>query len=253
MAWIRVQSSVPRHPKFLEAGPAASWLWVCGLAYSQEGLTDGFIPFQALSMLGVRSPEPLKRKLVAVGLWDEIKGGWQIHDYLHHNRSADQVRQIQSERREAGSNGGKASWSKRDKQNALTECKQSAEALAEPIIINSTATETETATALTRLLHETEPLTVRQAPLVARRRLDAAWEGPKGLYVPQRKHSDFVALRNHHEAESELLAWYLDVAEKWEGSPGADMFKFWTARYDEKWPAPAVDKVADRRPMWART
>lgn len=93
----------------------------------------------------------------------------------------------------------------------------------------------------------------RHAPIVARRRLDAAWEGPKGLYVPQRKHSDFVALRNHPEAEAELFAWYDAVAETWEGSPGAEMFKFWTARYDEKWPAPISTKVEDRRPMWART
>ena len=88
---------------------------------------------------------------------------------------------------------------------------------------------------------------VRPAPIIARRRLDAAWEGPKGLYVPQRKHSDFIQLRDHPNAERELLAWYGEVAEAWSGSPGADMMKFWTARYDEKWPAPD-----SRLPAWAR-
>ena len=88
---------------------------------------------------------------------------------------------------------------------------------------------------------------VRQSPIIARRRLDAAWEGPKGLYVPQRKHSDFIQLRDHPNAERELLTWYGEVAEAWSGSPGADMMKFWTARYDEKWPAPD-----SRVPAWAR-
>lgn len=90
---------------------------------------------------------------------------------------------------------------------------------------------------------------VPRMPLVTRRRLDAAWEGPKGLYVPQRKHSDFIQLRNHPSAESELFTWYQEVADGWTGSPGADMLKFWTARYDEKWPAPVV---SNRVPVWAQ-
>ena len=44
MAWVRIESSVARHKKFQQAGPAASWLWLCGLLYCQEGLTDGVIP-----------------------------------------------------------------------------------------------------------------------------------------------------------------------------------------------------------------
>lgn len=84
--------------------------------------------------------------------------------------------------------------------------------------------------------------------LVARRRLHAAWEGEKGLYVPQQKHSDFVALRNHPDADRELHAWYADVAATWTGSPGADMIKFWTARFDEKWPADT--KAKSPWPNW---
>lgn len=77
-------------------------------------------------------------------------------------------------------------------------------------------------------------------PIIARRRLDAAWEGPK-VYVPQRVHTDFLALRNGDE--SSLLAWYEVVSNEWvTGSrkayePGSDMIRFWKARYDERWPA----------------
>jgi uncharacterized protein YdaU (DUF1376 family) len=99
--------------------------------------------------------------------------------------------------------------------------------------------------------------TARPQPIVARRRLDAAWEGPK-LYVPQRVHTDFIAFRNHAGAERELLAWYAEVSDAWTigphagQSPGADMIRFWKARYDERWPpvGSANASVADRRPQW---
>jgi hypothetical protein len=81
----------------------------------------------------------------------------------------------------------------------------------------------------------------RTRSLIAKRRKDAAWEGPR-VYVPQRLHSDLVALRNGQEAD--LLEWYAAVSDQWsEGGsceqeePGADMFAFWRARYAERWPA----------------
>lgn len=101
--------------------------------------------------------------------------------------------------------------------------------------------------------HPTPTQPIPSQPLVGRRRLHAAWEGEKGLYVPQSKHSDFVALRNHPNADHELYKWYAEVAAAWVGSPGADMIKFWTARFDEKWPAPAsIQQPTTRRPAWAQ-
>ena len=55
MAWLKIESSVARNRKFVQAGPAPSWLWVCSLAYCQEGLTDGYIPREALPYLGVKN------------------------------------------------------------------------------------------------------------------------------------------------------------------------------------------------------
>lgn len=75
------------------------------------------------------------------------------------------------------------------------------------------------------------------------RRGNAAYEGPRGLYVPQKLHTQFVGLRNHAGADRELYAWYGQVAEEWytgarKGeNPDPDMFVFWKARYAEKWPA----------------
>lgn len=107
MPWVRVESAVSRHRKFIEAGPAACWLWFCGLAYCQEGLTDGFIPSAALDYLGCRNAKALVGQLVSSRLWDVVDGGWVVHDYLAHNKSAQEVGEIRSRRAKGGGKGGR--------------------------------------------------------------------------------------------------------------------------------------------------
>ena len=71
MAWVRIDDQAPRHDKMLKAGPAACWLWVCGIAHSQSQLTDGFISFESLPMIGVAgNVRAMAEKLVTVGLFD---------------------------------------------------------------------------------------------------------------------------------------------------------------------------------------
>ena len=107
MSFVQVDSSVRTNRKFLRAGPAASWLWLCGNAYCQETLTDGFIPFEAVRYLGVDNPKPLIPKLVAAELWDVVEGGWSVHDYLEHNRSAEEIRRLKRTRADGGKLGGR--------------------------------------------------------------------------------------------------------------------------------------------------
>lgn len=113
MAWVRLDDQLPHHRKFLKAGAAASWLWVCGVAYAQRQLTDGIIPREAVPTLGVPNPRKLIDKLVAVGLWDVHELGWKVHDYLEHNECRDAVLSRRSEmssvRSIAGRRGGEAS------------------------------------------------------------------------------------------------------------------------------------------------
>ncbi|MEY2873490.1 MAG: hypothetical protein RLZZ373_861 [Pseudomonadota bacterium] len=133
MSYVRVESSVPRHRKFLKAGPAPSWLWLCGLAYCQEGLTNGFIPEEALTSLGVPKNAPyLAERLVKAGLWDLVSGGWMVHDYLEHNRSSEQVGDLKAKRKKAGEAGGrppKANGKANDDTVAF-ECESNAVAVA---------------------------------------------------------------------------------------------------------------------------
>ena len=44
MSWIKIDDQFADHPKVLQAGPLASWMYVCGLTYAGRYLTDGFIP-----------------------------------------------------------------------------------------------------------------------------------------------------------------------------------------------------------------
>jgi hypothetical protein len=107
MAYLKVECSVARNKKFVKAGPAPSWLWICGLAYCQEGLTDGFIPKEALPYLGVKNASQLADHLVKAGLWIAADEGWMVNDYLEHNRSAADVAEIKSKRGNGGKLGGR--------------------------------------------------------------------------------------------------------------------------------------------------
>lgn len=94
MSWVKIDDQFSEHPKVIQAGPLASWLYVRGLCYSAKYLTDGFIPQSAaehLAMFAGSSPE-LLQKLVECSLWERTNGGYQIHDYLDYNPTGAQVK-----------------------------------------------------------------------------------------------------------------------------------------------------------------
>lgn len=107
MAYVVLESSVRTHRKMLAAGPAACWLWTCGLGYCQEGLTDGHIPEAAVEFLGVRDAQTLAAVLVQVKLWNRVDDGWQVHDYHEHNKPAEEIRRIMRARQQGGKLGGR--------------------------------------------------------------------------------------------------------------------------------------------------
>jgi hypothetical protein len=94
MSWAKIDDQFSEHPKVIEAGPLAGWLYVRGLCYAAKYLTDGFISdaqAQQLSMFAGSSPE-LLQKLVDCSLWERVNGGYQIHDYLDYNPTAESVK-----------------------------------------------------------------------------------------------------------------------------------------------------------------
>jgi hypothetical protein len=113
MVWIRIDDQIAHHPKFIEAGPVASWLWVCGNGYCNKYLTDGFIPVSVLPTIGaVTNAGKWAERLVAVGLWETASGGYRVHDYHDFNPSADEVKAKRAIRSKAGAAGASARWQK---------------------------------------------------------------------------------------------------------------------------------------------
>lgn len=245
MSWVLLDDNFATHPKVMAAvhiHPLARDLFVCALCYCRKFQTDGTVPRSAMKTIGfVGNERKACDALLHVGLLDRSDAGFQIHDYAKFYPSdADDKAQREErsrQKREAGRKGGLASWAKRAAEPlALTiaeaEPKQPASSSAEAhsVPIQSIPTPSE------------ERRSPVRAPLVTKRRGDAAVEVGR-LYVPQRIHSDFLSDRNHPDAERELLAWYEAIGEEWTfgcnatALTGGDMFKFWRARYAEKWPA----------------
>jgi hypothetical protein len=85
--WVRLDTAFPRNHKVLallaqKDGHRALVVYVCGLSYSGEQGTDGFIPREALGLLHGRQADAAR--LAAVRLWMPETGGWVIngwHDF----------------------------------------------------------------------------------------------------------------------------------------------------------------------------
>lgn len=105
---IYLDDKFPRHPKVFRAGsklgkdgPAqAIALFLEGLSYAREHLTDGFLPDKFVATSSTVS-QPVRVAYVLssrdVRLWHRVRGGYRIHDYLDWNRNASEVK----EKREA--------------------------------------------------------------------------------------------------------------------------------------------------------
>jgi hypothetical protein len=241
MAWVKVESSVSRNRKFVKAGPAPAWLWLCGLAFCQEGLTDGFIPTESLDYLGVKNAKNLAARLVEARLWDPVPGGWRIHDYLEHNKPAAEIRRTSRARAEGGTLGGRPP---KNLQGSETETLE----VSSKVNLPENHSGNPALTALTAGAPK-QTATSARAPLVAKRRGSAAFEWADGFYVPQTLHQEFLERRS----EAELLAWYEAVCREWtdgahKGAEPGDMFRFWRAQRDLKWPPHRLDKPAPADP-----
>lgn len=93
--WVKLLDNFTEHPKVVEAGEDAAWVYVCGLLYCSRQLSDGFIPTGAVRILtGRRNALALISVLVDVGLWEKAPGGWQVHDYEEHQRTRAEVEAI---------------------------------------------------------------------------------------------------------------------------------------------------------------
>jgi hypothetical protein len=77
-----------------EAGEAAELLYVRGLAFCADVLSDGFISDrQLVRFVGVGMFDAIDRavRLVEVGLWETVEGGYRVKSWLDWNRSRAEI------------------------------------------------------------------------------------------------------------------------------------------------------------------
>lgn len=120
--FIRVSVDLPLNPKLATIDePAAGWAYVVSLCYCGQNLTDGSFPMKVLLRLaGV--DDMIAGRLFDAGLWhlpghsctrcpEPFPGMAVVHDYLVHQRSADEAHALRDARREAGRRGAATRWS----------------------------------------------------------------------------------------------------------------------------------------------
>lgn len=94
MTWVKLDDKFPRNPKVTRAGDRAAWLYVCGLCYCAEHLTDGVIPgYEVARLTMLRKPEQEAERLVDVGLWEHRGDDFVVADYDKWNEPAHRVKE----------------------------------------------------------------------------------------------------------------------------------------------------------------
>jgi hypothetical protein len=122
MAWVKLDDAFYDHPRLLDRSLADLGLWAVGIAYSNRHMQDGFVPAAFVKRMGGKPAG-----LVSCGAWEPCDGGWRIRDYLQHQRSAEEIRELREKRAAAGSKGGskrQANASASDEQGAQAEEKR---------------------------------------------------------------------------------------------------------------------------------
>ncbi|HEX9565593.1 MAG TPA: DnaD domain protein [Gemmatimonadaceae bacterium] len=169
MPWVRLDDHFDQNPKIAQVGPLGLALWVTGLAYCNRNLTDGFIPWSVArtmvswDWLDITEPKNAERGyqiasasrtcgmrgddidsdyvialLVVAGLWDEVDGGFQIHDYGDFQPTKAQVEAERAAKQAAGQAGGQASAQARAKQrleqnSTTTQAKSKPDPVPDPV------------------------------------------------------------------------------------------------------------------------
>ncbi|WP_431862702.1 hypothetical protein [Micrococcus terreus] len=100
--YFTVTNEYPRHRKIRALTDRAFRLHITLMALCNEDLNNGVIGPHDLNMLG---PKPGK-ELLDAGLVHTHPDGYQLHDYLRHQKSAAQVEDHVNKRIEAGARGG---------------------------------------------------------------------------------------------------------------------------------------------------
>lgn len=102
--YVTMHDGMPEHPKVVVLSDKAFRHWVTLICWSNRNRTDGRVPTVLARTQGAR----VTAELTSVGLLEESGSDYCLHDYLHHQRSADEIEELRSKRQAAGRAGGLA-------------------------------------------------------------------------------------------------------------------------------------------------
>lgn len=244
MAWLKIDDRVRTHPKIVEAGPVAAWVWFCGICYCREHLTDGFISDKMLATLvpGLVSMKKSADALVAAGLWHRAERGYQVHDFLDWNpsrtaveaqRAADRARKgtgLPSDSRQIPAGTPLDSSRTRDAHRGSPS-------VSTPAVVGfSEESPRETTPRRVSVVAKASALGIVQPGPWERQHASHAFRSDFCGWVclPQSVVDGWVGRAVHagstpDEARDSVLAWALSVKAQWVGrdAPGDDIFEFW--------------------------
>ena len=103
--YIRVDVLLPGHPKLDGLSGGAKWTLIEMWCHCGQWLTDGFVRDAAWKKF---STPAVRRQIVEHGLAERVPGGYQMCDYLGHQRSREQVTELKAKRSASGRKGGLA-------------------------------------------------------------------------------------------------------------------------------------------------
>lgn len=112
---------MPDHPKLRAVGPLGIALEVAAICYSNRLRTDGFIPAEvAQNLVALKRPKYTIDKLLKEGLWEEVAGGYRLHDYHDYQATRQEIEALSRDRSRAGRAGAESRWKKSDRMaNAM--------------------------------------------------------------------------------------------------------------------------------------
>lgn len=93
MPWVKLDDGLWSHPKINGVSNDALALYICGLSYAGQYVTDGMLSYAIVERLAAfrRTGPSVTEELVDARLWERVERGFQIHDYLGYNKSRDEI------------------------------------------------------------------------------------------------------------------------------------------------------------------
>lgn len=118
MVWVRLEDSFDEHPKIVGLSDGAFRAHVEALCYSNRHLLDGRI---SVGVARVRGWTRRTRELAGAGLWEEVEGGWQIHDYSEYQPTRGRIEDDRADRSERARRAAHARWDARGNAHRMPD------------------------------------------------------------------------------------------------------------------------------------